>query len=209
MNLTKLGLFCGMLGPPLWLALIAYAGTLRPGFCHVKQYISELAERGSVTETLMRVGAFGFTGFLYLCFAATLSVCFKQTGAFAKLAFAFIALDGLGRIGAGVFPCDPGCDGFSLSQQLHRAFATVGFVSGVLACIASGAAVKRLNLSQGLSRYSYVTGALAAAFLWLMSSRPDPAQWPGLFEHLASVLLSLWLMMFAGYLFFKHSSAAE
>ncbi|MGD0960412.1 MAG: hypothetical protein ABSB19_11450 [Methylomonas sp.] len=47
-----------------------------------------------------------------------------------------IAIDGMGRIGACVFPCDPGCNGLSPSQDLHRLFAAIGFVSGSLAAIA-------------------------------------------------------------------------
>jgi hypothetical protein len=37
------------------------AGALRPGFSHVTQYISELGERGSSTEVLVRYGAFEVT----------------------------------------------------------------------------------------------------------------------------------------------------
>jgi len=130
-------MLCGVLGPLLWLSLIAVAGALQPGFSHVTQYISELAERGSSTETLMRYAAFEFTGFLYLCFALALMGEFRN-GRFSRLAACLIALDGLGRIGAGVFPCDPGCVGLSLSQNLHHFFATVGFSSGILATIVWG-----------------------------------------------------------------------
>jgi hypothetical membrane protein len=72
MPLRNVGLCCGIISPILWLALIATAGALRPDFSHVTHYISELGERGSATEALMRYGAFGFTGFLYLGFAVAL-----------------------------------------------------------------------------------------------------------------------------------------
>src|ERR1041385_98102 len=100
MSLRKLGLCCGIISPVLWLACIAAAGALRPGFSHVTQYISELGERGSTTEALMRHGAFCFTGYLYLCFATAVLTTFHD-GWRLRGAAVLIALDGIGRVGAG------------------------------------------------------------------------------------------------------------
>lgn len=200
MHLQRLGIFCGILAPSLWLSLVVVAGAMRPEFSHVSQYISELGERGSLTEALMRYVAFEFTGSLYLCFAVTLWVIFRNSW-FAKLAIGHIAFDGIGRIGAGVFPCDPGCIGHSSSQGLHRLFATIGFVSGALATIACGVAFRRFGWPQGLACYSIGTGMLALIFLLLMSWGQSPIKSPGLFEHLATGILSLWLLVFAAHLF--------
>ncbi len=200
MDLQRLGILCGILAPLLWLSLIGIAGAMRPGFSHVSQYISELGERGSRTEALMRYFAFEFTGLLYLCFASRLWVTFKKNGV-AQLATCLIALDGIGRMGAGIFPCDPGCAGFSLSQDLHRMFATVGFVSGSLAAIAWGITLRNRGWPQGFTWYSIGTGPLALIFLLLMSSDQNPLKTPGLFEHLATSILSLWLIVFAAQLF--------
>ena len=193
MALRKLGLWCGVIGPILWLALIAIAGAQRPDFNHVSHYISELGERGSSTEGLMRYAAFGFTGLLYLCFAAALPATL-QDGWLAKAASALIALEGIGRIGAGVFPCDAGCAPSVSGPDLHRLFATVGFCSGVLATFFWGFVLRR---SPVLASFSVACGAIALVALVLMSS-PDPA-WPrGLLEHLATVALSVWLLVLAG-----------
>jgi hypothetical membrane protein len=204
MDLRRLGILSGILAPLLWLSLIGIAGVMRLGFSHVAQYISELGERGSPTEALMRYAAFEFTGFLYLCFASTLWVTFRKKR-ITKMATCLIALDGIGRIGAGVFPCDPGCMGFSLSQDLHRMFATVGFVSGSLATIAWGVTLRKMGWPKGLTWYSIGTGPLALIFLLLMSWGQNPMNTPGLFEHLATGILSLWLIVFAAYLFHKIS----
>ena len=136
-EILKLGLLCGIVSPLLSLTLIGIAGALRPGFNPVTQYISELGERGSSTEILMRYVAFESTGFLYLCFALALTANCKHSR-LSRLAAYLIALDGLGRIGAGVFPCDPGCVGLSSSQNLHHLFATLGFCSGILATVVWG-----------------------------------------------------------------------
>ncbi len=196
MSLRRLGILCGILGPLLWLSLIGVAGAMRPEFNHITHYISELGERGSSTEVMMRYAAFEFTGFLYLCFASALLATFRD-GWCSTLAAGLIGIEGLGRIGAGVFACDPGCGGLSSSQELHRLFATVGFLSGILAAIAWGITFRRHGWPQGLTWYSVGTGILALVFLLLMSWSQNPVNTPGLFEHLATGVLSLWLLVFA------------
>ena len=196
MSLRRLGILCGVLSPLLWLSLIGAAGAMRPEFSHITHYISELGERGSSTELVMRYVAFEFTGILYLCFASVLLVSFRG-GWCSTLAAGLIGLEGLGRIGAGVFPCDPGCAGLSSSQELHRLFATVGFLSGILAAIVWGITFRRQGRLQGLTWYSVGTGILALIFLLLMSWSRNPVNARGLFEHLATGVLSLWLLLFA------------
>ena len=207
MPLRKFGLYCGIISPILWLALIATAGALRPDFSHFTDYISELGERGNSTEALMRYGAFGFTGFLYLCFAGALLATF-QDGWLPRAAALLIALDGVGRIGAGVFPCDPGCVHVSPGPDLHRLFATIGFSSGILAAFLWGFLLRRLPPLRPLSSFSVGCGAVALVSLLLMSWAGDPALPRGLFEHLATVVLSVWLLVFAGRLVWVENAAA-
>lgn len=196
MNLRKIGVLCGIVGPILWLLLIIVAGTMRPEFSHVAQYISELGERGSSTEYMMRYAAFGLTGLLYLSFATALLAIFRG-GRLSAVAAALIGLDGLGRIGAGVFACDLGCEGLSTNQELHRLFATIGFLSGVLAAVVWGITFKQYRFLQRYANYSIWSGILALVFLLLMSWSSNPVNAPGLFEHLATGLLSLWILVFA------------
>ncbi|KAF0190847.1 MAG: Uncharacterized protein FD165_2405 [Gammaproteobacteria bacterium] len=196
MNLQKLGILCGIVAPVVWVSLIGVAGASRPEFSHVTHFISELGERGSSTELVMRYGAFGFTGFLNICFAAVLLAIFRN-GWYSAAAAGFLALDGLGRIGAGVFACDPGCVGLSSGQELHRLFATVGFSSGILAAIAWGINFRRQDWPPGMAGYSVGSGILALMFLLLMLWDRPPLNTPGLFEHLATGVLSLWLLVFA------------
>ena len=207
MRLQRLGILCGVLGPLLWLSLIAVAGAIRPGFSHITQYISELADRGSTTETLMRYAGFEFTGILYLCFASALMAHFTNRR-LIKLAACLFALDGLGRIGAGVFPCDPGCAGLSLSQDLHHLFATIGFCSGILATITCGIIFRIQGRSKIFAWYSVGSGISAMTFLLLMTWGLNPVKTTGLFEHLATGILSLWLLVFAVCLFRDSNQAA-
>ena len=153
----------------------------------------------------MRYAAFEFTGFLYLCFASALLATFRDGGG-STLAAGLVGLEGLGRIGAGVFACDPGCGGLSSSQELHTLFATVGFLSGILAAIAWGILFRRHDRLRGLAWTSVGAGVLALVFLLLMSWSRNPVNAPGLFEHLATGVLSLWLLVFAARLSAEGSS---
>ena len=189
-----LGLWCGVIGPILWLTLLALAGALRPDFSHITNYISERGERGSGTEALVRYGAFAFTGFLYLYFAGALPGALR-VGWPAVVAASLIALEGVGRMGAGVFPCDPGCEPIS---PLHRLFATVGFCSGILAALWIGVLVRRVPRLRPLSSFSVASGTIAFVSLAVMSWGGQTTLPAGLLEHLATVVLSIWLLVFAG-----------
>jgi hypothetical membrane protein len=194
-KLRLLGLYCGIVSPILWLGLIAFAGAQHPDYSHVTQYISELAERGSSTETLMRYLAFGFTGFLYLGFAAT----FPHQIIPGVIAF-FIVLDGIGRMGAGVFPCDPGCDGITSTQDIHYIFASIGFSSGIMAALCCGFLGSKLAPIRSFRWFSVTAGLLALVSLLLMSWAANPVNAPGLFEHFATGILSIWLLIISAQL---------
>ena len=155
----------------------------------------------------MRYGAFGFTGFLYLCFAGALLATFQDSWLW-RAATLLIALDGLGRMVAGAFPCDPGCVLVSPGLDLHTLFATVGFSSGILAAFLWGFLLRRLLPFQPFSSFSVWSGAVALVSLLLMSWAKDPELPPGLFEHLATVVLSVWLLVFAGHLMWVENALA-
>jgi hypothetical membrane protein len=189
-------LYSGIVSPILWLGLIAGAGAITPHFDHATHYISELAARGSATEMWMRAVAFGFTGVLYVCFAAGLSATMRRTWA-VLIACALIAVEGFGRIGAGVFPCDPGCVRTSWTQDLHTLFATIGFISGIVAAVFWGVLLRGLAFFRRLSWPSIACGIVAAVALILMSWDDNPVPARGLFEHVATAVLSVWILLLA------------
>src|SRR5688572_10821075 len=75
------------------------------------QSAGRLHQRARGAEQLHRAGvnyaAFIVTGALYVAFAAALGATFAGRWRYA-VAAAFVALEGIGRIGAGVYACDPG-----------------------------------------------------------------------------------------------------
>src|SRR5687768_3367948 len=168
MTFLRAGLCCGIVSPLVWLAILGTAMLMRPGFSPVTDYISELGEAGSTTEFFVRYAGFEFTGLLYVFFAIAAAVVVLNDAGAARVrprsrsAHALwsivpallIALDGVGRIGAGVYPCDQGCESVSATQGLHRLFATVGFCSGVLAALAWGVAARRHDWLRGFANAS-------------------------------------------------------
>ena len=197
-TLYKAGNLCGMLAPVLWASAIIFCGSLRPEYSHFTQYISELGERGSSTELIMRYAGFVPTGLMHVAFAAFLSVAFRGDR-LAVIAATLLAINGLARIGAGLFPCEPGCVGpkLLLSQQLHSLSAGLGFFAFIGASIMWGIVLRRYRSLRGLSPYSVGCGILGLVFLLLMVWSAELRAGTGLYERLSSGVLSLWVLVFA------------
>jgi hypothetical membrane protein len=193
----RTGILCGVLAPLLWASVIVLCGTLRPGYSHFAQYISELGERGSSTEVLMRYGAFVPTGLMHLAFAGTLATRFRSSR-LGVLAAILLGLNGLARIGAGYFPCEVGCgETSSLGQRMHSLSAAVGFLALVASTVLWGIVFRGTRDLRNLASYSVLSGALGLAFLLLMVWSVEQESARGLFERLSSGVLSLWILVFA------------
>jgi hypothetical membrane protein len=208
-RLWKIGILCGIAAPILWASVIILCGNVRPGYNHLTQYISELGERGSSTELLMRYAGFVPTGLMHMAFAASLYASFRSYR-LSSVAAALLALNGLGRIVAGLFPCEAGCAGprVLLSQKLHSLAAGVGFLALIGASILWGVLLRKHRSLKGLSLYSIGAGLFGLAFLLLMSWSAELRRGTGLYERLSSGVLSLWVLVFALWLWHLKPSRA-
>jgi len=203
-QITRAGLSCGLVASLLWAAAIVLAGELRPGFDHVSQYISELGERGSSTEIFMRFGGFVASGFLIVGYAAAFHATVVRVTDRPRLALlvaVLVALDGIGRIGAGIFPCEPGCAAPEvLSQRLHGLSSTVAFLALAAAALLATILFRRNTGLRLLSAYSFASGCAGLIFLALMSASEATHVHIGLYERLASGVLTLWVFVTAWWL---------
>lgn len=199
--MIRVGLLCGVVAPVLWVAVIVMAGELRPGFDHLGQYISELGERGSTTETFMRYAGFVATGLLHVGYAAAFHATLARITGRSRLTLlvaALIALNGLGRIGAGIFACEPGCAAPEiLGQRLHSLSATIAFLAIAAAALLGALLFHGDRRLQPLSAYSLATGGAGLLFLALMSASEAMRAHTGLYERLASGVLTLWVLVTA------------
>lgn len=200
-RLIRAGLLCGLLAPVLWAAVIVVGGELRPGFDHVVQYISELGERGSATETFMRYAGFVATGLMHIGFAAAFYATTARVADrpwLATLVALLIALNGIGRLGAGFFPCEPGCAAPEvLGQRLHGWSATMAFLAIAAATLLGAILFRRDPRLRSLSGYSFASGCAGLLFLALMSASEAAHAYTGLHERLASGVLTLWVFVTA------------
>lgn len=169
-TLYKIGNLCGIFAPVLWASIIIFCGSVRPEYSHFTQFISELGERGSSTEFIMRYAGFLPTGFMHVAFSAFLYVTFKGTR-LAAVAATLLAINGLARIGAGIFPCEVGCAGprLLISQRLHTFSSDVGFFALIGSAVLWGILFRRYQGLRGLSVYSISSGFFGLVFLVLMS----------------------------------------
>lgn len=196
------------MAPVLWASAIIFCGSLRPQYNHLTQYISELGERGSSTEFIMRYTGFVPTGLMHMAFAAFLYVAFKESR-LAQAASLLLAVNGLARIGAGIFPCEAGCaePRLLLSQKLHSLSSGVGFFALIGSAILWGILCRRYERLRGLGWYSIVSGILGFLFLLLMLWSADARMGTGLYERFSTGVLSLWVLVFASRLWWLRNTA--
>jgi hypothetical membrane protein len=196
--LSKIGNLCGILAPVLWAGAIIFCGSLRPQYSHLTQYISELGERGSSTELLIRYAGFVPTGLMHVAFAVFLYAVFKGYR-LAAIAALLLAVNGLARIGAGIFPCEVGCAGprLLLSQKLHSLSSGIGFFALIGAAILWGIFLRRYQRFRWLGLYSVGSGILGLVFLVMMLLDGELRTNTGLYERLSTGVLSLWVLVFA------------
>ena len=189
----------GVVAPVLWMAAVVYIGSLRPEYSHYRQYISELAARGTPTQYPMQVAGFLLPGSMIAAFGLLvgLSAHTRLAGAGAAL----IIVSGIARIAAGVFPLDPCCAPMapSFSQRMHNAAGGIYLLAMVAAVLIWCVAAERMFWTRAhwFRWYSLIT-LVAAITLpsWLIRFGTDPAN-VGLFQRASFGVLNLWVLVFA------------
>jgi hypothetical membrane protein len=183
----------GIAAPLLWAGAVIYCGAARPGYSHVTQFMSELAERGSSTESVMRIAGFYLPGLLVVMFA--LHLLSRSAG---WPVAALLIIHGVGRVTAGMFPCDPGCPapGASVSQAVHNAAAMVNGLSVPAAAFVCSVRLWKIGRSR-FAAYSLVSAIVGTVFLVLMVMNLTTRSHVGVFQRLSFGTMNLWLAVFA------------
>jgi hypothetical membrane protein len=147
-----------------------------PGYDSLSQHISVLGAAGAPQGGMVS-GLFIITSVLLVAFWL-LHLKALPFSAMRTAALILLALNGLGLLGAGVYPCDFECARTdpTVSQQLHDLFGGVGYLSGVIGLFALAAGLRRL---EGWSRLVPLVLACAViAALSLVMIAPEFA-WHG------------------------------
>jgi hypothetical membrane protein len=189
----------GIAAPVLWVAAFVYIGSLRPEYSPYRQYISELAARGTPTQHLMQVAGFLLPGLMVVAFGLLVGLSARTKPAGAGAALLIVA--GIARIAAGVFPPDPCCAPMaaSVSERTHNAAGTA-FVLAMGAAVLIWCAVAERTFrtrANWFRWYSLATFVAAITLpLWLIHFGTDPAN-VGLFQRASFGVLNLWVLVFA------------
>jgi hypothetical membrane protein len=190
---------CGLAAPLLWASAVIFSGSRHPEYSHIRQYISDLAARGSSTEHVMQAAGFILPGAMTAGFGIMLGLVVADRT--AGVAAALIIVSGLARAAAGVFVPDPlsytGPPSFE--QTMHDGAGTVYILTLTLAVLvwAIASAFSRRRPSW-LTWYSAVTATLAvAAPFALMSAGVASPGDVGLFQRVSLGILNAWMLVCA------------
>ena len=164
-------LLAGIAAPVVLTVAIVLAGYYEPDYSHVSQYVSELGAVGASHQRAFNSGGLFLSGVLTVLFALGLYLRVKpHTSLVATSVLA--ALAGVGRLVAGLFPCDAGCnmEEMSLPATVHSLAAFIGLLSGALAPIFLAIGLRRsrqnilFRLSAGLGSASLVLAVIFFGF---------------------------------------------
>lgn len=185
----------GVVGPILWAFATLYCAAVRPGYDPINQFISELAERGSSTEHIMRLFGFYFPGLLVAAFGV--SVLGHRVSSMAAV---LVITNGLGRLVAGIFPCDAGCpimDARSVSQTIHNCAGLLTGLTLPVAALLWFVGSKRVGRSDLFAWYSLASGVVGLLALIVMLMNSPARNSVGLFQRLSVGVANAWVVTLA------------
>lgn len=157
---TKLASAAAIAAVAQFVTAWAVLGLNRDGYDPTSRAISELAELGSPTRGAMTVSLIAF-GLLVAPLARTLLRVLPS----GRSTAAAVLLNAAGSIGAGAFPCSPGCPGpaASSSDLAHVVAASVAYLGLILAPLATARQLRRVDALRGLRRVCLMLGLLTFA----------------------------------------------
>lgn len=187
----------GIIGPIWFTILVVILGSIRPGYSHLTQAISELGEVGAPNAMIQNIN-FLVLGLLTLAFAFGLDRGVgggegSKSGPALLGVFAVVAL-----MGNAFLPCDPGCDFVTVTGTLHNVTGLTGFLAFIAATLIISRRLMNDPSWQGYTSYSLASGGLAAAFLviWILSPGALPSL-SGMFQTLMVGVVLLWIAVMA------------
>ncbi|HZM93288.1 MAG TPA: DUF998 domain-containing protein [Vicinamibacterales bacterium] len=189
----------GIAAPVLWVAAVVYVGSLRPEYSHYRQYISELAARGTPTQHLMQVAGFFVPGLMVVAFGVLVGLSARTR--LAGTGAALLIVSGLARIVAGAFPLDPCCAPMapSFSARMHNAAGAAYMLAIGAAVLTWSVVAERTFRTRGhwFRWYSLATLVMAIMLPWWLSRVGTASANVGLIQRASFGVVNLWLLVFA------------
>lgn len=166
--MRRLAFACAVLGLLILLTAAIAGGLATPGYDHARQYLSELGARGAVVGPVVSA-AFVVSGGLQAAFWL-MSLRLLPLSRVAAAGFALSALNALGLLAGGVFPCDAGCSlrDPSLSAVLHEVLGGLGYLCGVAGILLVAIAWRGDPARRRLSGLALLCGMPAVMLVWIL-----------------------------------------
>src|SRR5688572_16533016 len=198
----------GLVAPVLWASAVVYSGSFHPGYSHARQYISELAARGSSTQHVMQAAGFVLPGLLTAGFGVPLGM--RHGASMAGLGSALLIVSGLARATAGVFVLDPPGRALppSFEEWMHNAAGVTYVVTLTLAALVwfiASLTGRRPSIWFAWYSLATVVAAVASPFA-LIGAGIATARDVGLFQRVSFAVLNSWILVFAAV---EHGSIAR
>ncbi len=135
-GLSRIAFALLVLGVVVLIVAAVWGGSVYPGYDHVEQYLSELGATGAVTGPAVSGWGFVPNGLLYAAFCL-IAAWLLRGSALAVLGCLFMACNGFGMAGAGVYPCDFECpqSDMSTTALLHDVYGGLGYLGAVVGIV--------------------------------------------------------------------------
>jgi len=158
------GALAGIIAVVLYVGSVIIISSVRPGYSHTRQVLSELGEIGAPNAIIMN-GVFISVGILLIAFSIGLHLGINE-GRGSKAGPVFLVILGITVIGGGLFPCDPGCQTpESLSGIMHVATGLPTIPATILAPLLIWRRLKQDSRWKGYDTLSLAAGIVAIPLL--------------------------------------------
>jgi hypothetical protein len=144
----------------------------------------------------MNLGGLIPAGALTVAFALAMYRRYRPGTALA-VSSSLVALAGMSRLIAGIFPCDPGCslEAMSSSARIHAAAGLSAFVSGMVAPFLFAVAMRTERVRLFWPSLALGAGALVAFALGSQQGANSP--YIGAFQRLHLAFFHAWVLVVA------------
>lgn len=195
MNKYTLG---GIIGPIVFTVIVIVAATMRPGYSHTQNFISELGATGVQNAALMNYAGFVVGGLLVASLGFALIKILPRKR-LTLVASVLVSLFGVGVATSGIISCDLGCPQGTgtMANIVHNTIAPIAFLCLIAASLIFGFCWRREAGLRRLANYSLATGVVALGVLALLASSLDARELTGLWQRLLLLVLFSWCIIVA------------
>jgi hypothetical membrane protein len=198
--LSRIFSFCGILAPPLMVAIIIIAGMLTPGYNHLKESISSLSDQTSQAPQLLTVG-FVVYGLFIIGFSFALYLRLRH-GVRAHLAWLMLTIYGICMILAGVFQDSPSANNTPLNTEgiLHNAVIITSCLAMLFGMWAFAGSVYKKPAWFGFTWFTIIASfmGLVLSIIFLVQSH---IPWAGLLQRFFYLVILVWIEIVSIWLF--------